>query len=38
MEEYQIPNERLYIIPNTAHAAKREAPREFCKVITGIVR
>ena len=37
MEEYEIPEERLHIIPNTAHAANMEAPREFCKVLKAIV-
>jgi len=38
MEEYEIPEERLYIIPNTAHAANMEVPKEFCKVLCLIVR
>ena len=37
-EEYNIPDERMAIIPNAAHAANMEFPKEFCKALRELIK
>jgi pimeloyl-ACP methyl ester carboxylesterase len=37
-EEYNIPDERMAIIPNAAHAANMELPKEFCKALRELIK